>query len=139
MSAPIQPRPTPCSSCPYRCGVPSGIWEASEYEKLERYDAPLPEQPIAVFLCHHSDGHACAGWLGHTDPSQLLAVRLGIARGDVDPDCLAYTTSVPLFPSGAAAAAHGLAEIAGPGERAVAAIDKLEHLRTLQERRREAC
>lgn len=125
----VRPRATPCASCPYRRNVPSGIWDAEEYEKLSRYDADIAQQPTAVFLCHHDDGCACAGWLGYSDPSQLLAVRVGVLDGRVDPACLDYTTDVALFDCGAAAAAHGVADITQPGERAIAAINKLERLR----------
>lgn len=129
-SEPIPPRATPCASCPFRRNVPSGIWDVEEYEKLPRYDADLPEQPKALFLCHLDEGCACAGWLGHRDPADLLAVRVGVLQGRVDPACLTYTTRVALFDSGAEAAAHGVAGIAQPDARAIAAISKLERLRT---------
>lgn len=118
MSVPLTPRDRPCASCPYRRDVPSGVWEASEYSKLPAYDADTSEQPPAIFMCHQADETVCAGWLGHADPAQLLAVRLGVATGTLDPAALDYTTDVPLFPSGADAAAHGVAEIDRPGDRA---------------------
>lgn len=57
----------------------------------------------------------CAGWLGHTDPGELLAVRLGDSDGDLDAGCLSYRTDVSLWPTGAAAAHHGLVEVHNPG------------------------
>lgn len=123
------PRPRPCASCPYRRDVPSGIWHPDEYEKLPLYDAPTYDQPQAVFMCHHADGAVCAGWLGHADPDELLAVRLGLAQGTLAPECVTYTTSVPLHGSGAEAAAHGLRDVEAPAPKAVAAMRKLDRIR----------
>lgn len=128
---PSKARKSPCASCPYRCGVPSGIWDAEEYEKLPEYDNEMPEQPLGSFKCHQGDkdGDVCAGWLGYKDPNDLLAVRLGIAMGHLDPSCMDYTTSVPLFATGAEAAEHGMAEVDGPGREALKAIDKIRRKR----------
>jgi hypothetical protein len=126
---PAPPRKTPCASCPYRKTVPSGVWDAAEYAKLPRYDGETFEQEsIATFMCHQSDGSVCSGWLGHRDPSDLLAVRLAIMRGDLDERALDYTTTVPLFESGAAAAEHGLADIETPGTHAEAVMNKITRL-----------
>ncbi|MFF2053776.1 DUF6283 family protein [Leifsonia sp. NPDC058194] len=126
MTQPAKPRKTPCASCPYRKGVLSGIWHPEEYEKLPRYDGDIAEQSAtAIFSCHLQDGCVCSGWLGHRDPMDLLAVRLGLSRGDLDEDSRDYTTRVPLFESGAAAAHHGLRDVVDPGTAAQAAIDKL--------------
>lgn len=106
--------------------MPSGVWHPDEYAKLVGYDGEIAEQTrLAAFYCHHDDGQVCAGWLGHRDPADLLAVRLGVARGTLHADVGDYSTSVPLWDSGAAAAAHGLAEVEDPDERAQATIDKL--------------
>lgn len=119
-------RPRPCGSCPYRTSVASGIWHEDEYAKLSSYDEETFAQPEAVFMCHtDADRYACSGWLGHADPSRLLAVRIGVISGQVDPSCLDYTTDVELFPSGAAAAAHGVRDILEPSERASASIEKI--------------
>lgn len=126
------PRRTPCASCPYRQNVPSGIWHPDEYAKLARYDGPTHEQTaVAVFSCHQGDGDVCAGWLGHRDPADILAVRIGVVAGDLDPACAEYTTDVPLFESGAAAAAHGCRDVATPAVDAQAAIDKITRTRQL--------
>lgn len=131
-SIPVTPRPRPCASCPYRRAVASGIWHEDEYAKLPRYDDETHAQPTALFLCH-SEGvagtHACSGWLGHSDPSRLLAVRLGVVSGDVDPSCMDYTTDVELFSSGAEAAEHGRRDILRPSVRAAESIDKIVRTR----------
>lgn len=109
------------------------MWSTGEYDKLPRYDGDIPEQTAdAVFMCHQPTSNAtevCSGWLGHRDPSELLAVRLGVLRGDLDSDSLEYRTDVPLFESGADAAAHGLANDGVPGAAGRAVIDKIIRLR----------
>lgn len=125
-SSPAQPRKSPCASCPYRRNVPSGVWDKSEYEKLPRYDGEIFEQSAnAVFMCHQGCGDVCSGWLGHRDPSELLAVRLGLMSENLDPSCLDYSTTVPLFESGAEAAEHGMKDIDAPRDAAVAVIGKI--------------
>ena len=132
---PSTPRKTPCASCPYRKNVPSGVWDASEYAKLPGYDGQIHEQTSrAVFMCHQQDGCACSGWLGHRDPDDLLAVRLGVSFGTLDPSCLDYTTDVPLFDSGQAAADHGMADIETPGAEAREVIEKIVFKHDLQPR-----
>lgn len=129
MREPATPRRTPCASCPYRRGVESGVWHEDEYAKLERYDAEMPFQPTAYFVCHQGDGDVCSGWLGHREPTDLLAVRIGISRGDLDPSCAGYSTTVPLFVSGAEAAEHGRRDIEHPSEDAQSAIRKIIRVR----------
>jgi Family of unknown function (DUF6283) len=131
------PRPNPCPSCPYRRDVPSGVWDASEYDKLTTYDGEIHEQVIngatAAFGCHQADGSLCAGWVGHRErPSDLLAVRLGVLNGSMDPEVYDYRTRVPLFESGAQAALHGKREITDPGERARAAALKVATVRAMR-------
>ncbi|AMQ67016.1 hypothetical protein SEA_BIPPER_81 [Mycobacterium phage Bipper] len=129
------PAPRPCASCPYRRDVPSGIWDASEYSKLTAYDRDTHAQPLGLFLCHQTNGddpnaRLCAGWVGcHGD--QLIALRLAVARGRLPGEVFDYTTDVPLFESGAAAAAHGVAGIDNPDARAVNAIEKVAARRGL--------
>jgi Family of unknown function (DUF6283) len=126
---PATVRPNPCPSCPYRRAVASGIWAASEYAKLPAFDGSPADQVTAgalgVFHCHSAREHVCAGWVGHRDPFDLLALRVAVSAGRVDPAALEYRTDVPLFASGAEAAAHGLAELDAPGERAIDAVRKL--------------
>ena len=125
------PAPAPCGSCPYRLDVPSGVWSEEEYEKLPPYDTSTGEQPPAVFCCHQQPDRLCAGWVGVHDMRHNLGLRLADAMGAMeDPGeidaTLDYETPTPLFASGAEAAAHGLAEIDEPGERAVKTVKKLE-------------
>lgn len=125
------PRKSPCASCPFRRSVPSGIWHADEYAKLPAYDGDIPEQTSTrTFLCHQSAQEACAGWLGHRDPTELLAVRLGLADGSLDPSCADFSTDVELFASGREAAEHGMREIQQPDEPARTAIDKILQVRS---------
>jgi hypothetical protein len=101
--------------------VPAGIWEAAEYAKLPAYDRETGQQPLALFYCHQNDGHLCAGWVGCHDTHHLLALRVH----PVDPSTYGYRSPVPLFASGAEAAAHGLSGVEEPDQRARAAIAKL--------------
>jgi hypothetical protein len=129
MDQPRKPRKRPCASCPYRRDVPSGVWHPEEYAKLPRYDGETFEQSPATFSCHAQDGSVCAGWLGHTDPGELLAVRIGIMSGHLDPSCAEYRTDVPLWSSGRAAAEHGLRDVDEPGTAAWVAMGKLRRAR----------
>lgn len=121
------PRPgkSPCPTCPYRRDVPAGIWDASEYKKLPAYDGEITEQALngatRLFLCHQQDCHLCAGWVACHDMHHSLAVRLH----GVHPDTFAFTSPVPVFASGAQAAAHGLSGVDDPGIAAQKAIEKL--------------
>jgi hypothetical protein len=132
MTKPLCARKTPCASCPYRQNVPSGLWAEEEYDKLPAYDGETFEQPMELFMCHQQDGTLCAGWVAYDDPTNLLALRLGAASGIVDECVFDYTTTVPLFPSGAAAAEHGKRDIETPGSRAERAIDKLVRSREVR-------
>jgi hypothetical protein len=84
-------------------------------------------------MCHQGDeaGHVCSGWLGHRDPADLLAVRIGIVTGALDPTCGEYTTSVPLFASGAEAVEHGRRDIESPSPAAAEAIEKVTVTRAM--------
>jgi hypothetical protein len=111
-------RARPCGSCPYRRDVPSGVWAASEYEKLPGYDGDITSQAMAgatgLFMCHLDDGSLCAGWAGCHNMGENLAVRLHAEAVDVEA-LLDYVSPVPLFTNGAEAAAHGLRELEFPG------------------------
>lgn len=84
-------------------------------------------------MCHQQDGCLCAGWVGCHDMDESLAVRLGSAAGTIGEDDLNairdYESPVPLFGSGAEAAAHGLADVPQPDAEAVAMIGRLERKR----------
>lgn len=122
-------RTAPCSACPYRCDVPSGVWAAEEYDKLRLFDAPTPFQPARGFMCHATPDHFCHGWAvvheahsGH----ELLALRFAGAPPIPEP-------TVPLFSSGCEAANHGQRDVNEPTDaaREVAArlVRKYERLR----------
>ena len=129
-------RGRPCPSCPYRRDVPSGIWDASEYDKLPAYDGDVPDQlaagALGVFMCHQMSGQICAGWAGCHDMANNLAVRM--AR-DIDPAIFDYVSPVPLFASGAEAAEHGKRQITRPGP---AAVRQQRSIVRKQARRRDA-
>ena len=137
MAALLVPRKRPCSSCPYRRDVPSGIWSADEYAKLVKFDGDVPEQAAAgafgVFLCHQRDGSLCAGWVGCHDMANNLAVRMGHRDLDVDA-VLSYVSPLPLFGSGREAAEHGMRDIASPGPAAQRKARQLLRLRASRER-----
>lgn len=123
----------PCASCPYRADVPSGVWDASEYEKLPPYDEETAFQPPAAFFCHQQNGRLCAGWVGCHDMQNNLGLRIAVSTGAInaaDYDAaLAYESPVELHPSGTAAAEHGAAMIQTPGSDAQRVIVKLERRR----------
>lgn len=131
------PAAEPCRHCPYRRDVPSGIWAPEEYAKLASYDADTPYQPTGVFVCHlrgsGDKSRACGGWAGCHDGDNLLALRLAVATGVITPATAEqirdYTSPVPLFTTGAEAAAHGLADIDDPSPEAIAAMDKIARSR----------
>lgn len=133
-----EPARRPCDTCPYRRDVPSGVWDRSEYAKLPRYDEPTIEQPEGVWRCHTSPVRVCAGWAGCHDGDELLALRIALLLGAMTPETAEavrdYTSPVPLFASGAQAAAHGLRDIDAPGPQARAAIAKIEGLRSAPRR-----
>jgi hypothetical protein len=128
------PAPRPCESCPYRRDVPSGLWHAEEYAKLPLYDRPTGEQPMGVFQCHQNDGGAeqarvCAGWAG-CHGTELLALRIAVIEGRLPVSVMTYSTTVPLFPSGQAAAEHGMRDLECPSLDAALAMGKILAKRT---------
>lgn len=116
----ITVRPRPCPSCPYRRDVPSGIWQAGEYDKLPAYDGDVPEQVMArataLFHCHSQPVNLCAGWVGCHDMDSNLAMRMNVR--DVHPAVFEYNSPVPLFASGTEAAGHGKRDLPAPGPEA---------------------
>lgn len=135
MSERIQPPAVnPCGSCPYRRDVPSGVWDESEYEKLPRYDGDTFEQPPSVFMCHQQNGRLCSGWVGCHDMYHNFGLRIAVLDERITPDDLTvvveYTTGVPLFASGAEAAAHGMTAVESPPPEATKVIDKLNRKRS---------
>jgi len=117
----------PCKSCPYRKDVPSGVWAEEEYVKLPVYDGEIIDQltkgGMGLFMCHQQDGNLCAGWLATHGADNLLALRLNGHK--VQDKVWDYKTSVPVFASGAEAAAHGMAEIDEPSDKAMKVVSRL--------------
>lgn len=124
-------RPEPCSSCPYRRDVPSGLWAWDEYEKLRDYDAPTAQQPPQAFGCHATPEAYCCGWaVAHTrrgtqahHPFDLFALCLAASTGEWD--CAMPETRTPLFATGNEAADHGQRDIEKPSLEAQAAVSRL--------------
>lgn len=130
----------PCETCPYRRDVPSGVWAWHEYAKLADYDKPTARQPVAWFGCHTNPELVCHGWAvthganpkrGH----ELLSLRLAAVLGD--PLDAIPAPTVPLFTSGAAAAAHGMRSIENPDRKARRAIQGIVKYRAARKRRRK--
>ncbi|MBS2531563.1 hypothetical protein KGQ20_02130 [Catenulispora sp. NF23] len=132
------PAPSPCTTCPYRRDVASGVWDEVEYEKLRGYDAPTWGQPQKVWICHSSatpttEQRLCAGWCGCHDGEHLLALRVAAAHETLAPEvieaAIEYVSPVPLFDSGNEAADHGMADFHWPGRAAIEATAKIRRLR----------
>lgn len=123
------PAKNPCGSCPYRKDVPSGVWAKEEYVKLPPYDNDTQDQPFGAFFCHQQDGRLCAGWVGCHDMRNNLGMRMAVSMGHLTveeyEEAMDYSTDVPLWSSGAEAAAHGLKDVEDPGEQAVRVIERV--------------
>lgn len=121
----------PCTTCPYRRDVPSGVWDASEYEKLPAYDEETWQQPAKLFMCHQQTGGLCTGWLqSHANREHaydLLALRM--YGRELDAKAVSKVVlsepAVPLFSTGVAAMRHGLKQIHKPGKKAKAAMKRI--------------
>ncbi|MFF7115448.1 DUF6283 family protein [Streptomyces albogriseolus] len=134
----LPPAPRPCASCPYRTDVPSGVWSEADYDKLPRYDGPTWTQPPTLFICHqHSEDddrpRVCGGWAGCHDGDHLMALRVALAQDKITLETAEairdYTSPIPLFASGAEAAAHGKRDIRNPGPDARRVMDKIVRIR----------
>ncbi|MET9111264.1 DUF6283 family protein [Streptomyces zhihengii] len=134
----LPPAPRPCVSCPYRTDVPSGVWSVQDYANLPLFDGPTGAQPPRLFLCHqHSNdddrARVCGGWAGCHDGDELLALRLAVARGEITVETAeairGYDSPVPLFASGAEAAAHGVRDLLHPSREACRVMDKIVRVR----------
>ncbi|OXM54463.1 DUF6283 family protein [Amycolatopsis alba] len=112
-----------------------------------RYDRDTGQQPTAVFQCHLTDENSrpatlsshgntgtglariCAGWAGCHDGDNLLSLRMGVLSGLITPETayltVTYSSPVPLWDSGVAAAVYGLTSILNPSDEARRVIDKL--------------
>lgn len=124
------PSPRPCDSCPYRLDSPPGLWSREEYERLPPFDEPETyDQPFHAFSCHQQDGRLCAGWVAVHDMEESMGLRMALVTGAVTAEgyqaALTYTTDVPLHPTGAAAAEHGLSRIDDPPPETIEKIRAL--------------
>jgi hypothetical protein len=99
------------------------------------YDGGTGEQAakgaFGVFVCHQGDGKLCAGWAAVHGNRDCLALRLAAS---LDPDVdvsavLGYATDVPLWGSGAEAAAHGRRDIEEPSPAACETVAKVAAVR----------
>jgi hypothetical protein len=99
------------------------VWASHEYDKLVEYDEPTGNQPLATFACHATPDHHCHGWaVVHTSRGHeydLLALRV------YPPSTPVPAAGVPLFDSGAEAAAHGQRDVDTPAPEAQAAAQRL--------------
>ena len=133
----MKPRNRPCSSCPYRRDCPSGVWAEEEYRKLLAYDGDTNEQvskrAFGVFCCHQGTSEICAGWAAVHGDYDCLALRVAASMDPaVDVKAvLDYTTDVPLWPSGTAAAEHGLRDIENTSPAARETVRKISTVRRL--------
>lgn len=127
MTKPIDVAKEPCSSCPYRRDVPSGLWHRSEYKKLPEYDEGAEPPSIALFLCHQTNATGretvCRGWLSVHRNS--IAVRLALMQGNVTEKQVRARVATELHESGDAACAAGLLRIRRPGKDAEVLREKL--------------
>lgn len=123
------PAKRPCSTCPYRKDAPSGLWDATEYEKLPEFDKPTVEQPPKIFLCHKAGEHLCAGWCGTHDLSQSPGLMIAYFSGRISESdteaAVNYVSPIPLFASGAEAAAHGMRDIDNPSAETQRVADQM--------------
>lgn len=116
--------PHPCDTCPYRKDTPSGIWHASEYRKLPKWDDPIAF--AGVFHCHNqteSRQTVCRGWM--EVHHENLQVRLCIATQIEFNEHNQNPTTVPLHESGQAAMKAGMRQIKKPSLKAKAKVLKL--------------
>lgn len=123
---PLECAKEPCSSCPYRKDVLSGLWHPSEYAKLPAYDDGV-SWSLGTFLCHQTNATGrktvCRGWL--TVAADSIAVRIAILKGEVAVEQRDAPVATPLHKSGAAACAAGMRGVRRPGRKARALGDKL--------------
>ena len=123
---------SPCTSCPYRRDVPSGVWHEEEYDKLLHYDGETSLQAAKLFMCHKIDNSLCRGWLD-CHGGELLAVRLAMCIGALDVTQVAKALNeepaVPVFSTAKEAARHGKKRITNPGGKAIAMMQKIERKR----------
>lgn len=112
--------PNPCSTCPYRRDVPSGIWDREEYEKLPQWDHEMAF--AGTFLCHTDPAAICRGWMEVHERN--MSVRLAMFRVEWT-EANRKPTKIPLYRSGLAAMRAGLRALARPSGDAKKAITSI--------------
>lgn len=124
----------PCSSCPYACATPPGVWVAEEYERLPNWDEGHYPPEAGIFLCHHSTlgkkETVCRGWLSVAADS--IAVRLAMMDGKITPEQAYAEVDVDLYATGQEACDAGLAGVEHPDAAAQKVIDKIIRKKTRQ-------
>lgn len=123
----MRANPNPCNSCPYRKDTPLAIWDKEEYEKLPDYDAETFTQPIAPFLCHHTEGGGetlCRGWVD-VHNYELLALRMLAVQRRLGPEFKIGTSTVELYGSGVEVLVANLEAMESPNEEAKRKIASL--------------
>jgi hypothetical protein len=82
-----------------------------------------------VFRCHTAQVRICAGWAGCHDMTQTLGLRVALVQGHLSVEDYEttsdYVSPIPLFASGAEAAAHGMSGIYAADEESIRARVKL--------------
>jgi len=94
--------------------------------KLVEYDQETWAQPSRMFLCHSGDREhtVCKGWLAcHKD--SLLAYRLAVREGKLDPQLSDFTSPVDLHQSGSEAARAEMTSITNPPPAARRVIETI--------------
>jgi len=122
-----------CTACPYRRDVPSGVWAASEYEKLAEYDRETFDQPLAAFYCHATPEVYCHGWavvgekVNERDHGRdLFALRLAGLQGHFNRQDPMPQEGAPLFDSHTEACEHGKRDIEHPSQEALDTVARLQ-------------
>jgi hypothetical protein len=117
--------------------VAVGIWASGECAKLRRSDADARNQPPVLFQCHQADvdsaaRRVCAGWSGCREGGGLLALRLAVLDGRMDPATYRCRDRVRVAgaPVASEVAAHSEAGIDASDEEAHRLIDKISRTRT---------
>jgi hypothetical protein len=114
----------PCSTCPYACDTPAGIWAPEEYDRLADFDT---NARTGTFLCHHSPvtgrEAVCRGWLAVH--AESVAVRLAVLLGAIPPGAPYEPMAAAVYATGTEARDAGRAGIDEPTPEAQTAIVKL--------------
>lgn len=137
MSQPWELAKAPCSTCPYLCDTPSGMWARSEYEKLPGYDRDALAQgrlELAPFACHQTSTRpddaptlVCRGWLAVSPDS--IAARMAVIDGKLSIEQVTEAADSweegVLYASGQEAYEAGIEDLADPSPEARQKAERL--------------